>query len=138
MSRDEARAFMQFGTRTGKLATTMRNGQPHVMPIWFVLDGEQIVLTTGGESVKGRNMRRDPRVSLVVDDQSPPYAFVHVRGTASIGEDLEQLLRFATAIGERYMGVDRGEEFGRRNAVPGELLVRISPDRMIAEADVSV
>jgi PPOX class probable F420-dependent enzyme len=138
MSRDEARAFMEFGTRTGKLATTMREGQPHVMPIWFVLDGDEIVFTTGGESVKGRNMRRDPRVSLVVDDQLPPYAFVHVRGTADISEDLEQLLRFATAIGGRYISADRAEEFGRRNAVPGELLVRITPERTIAEADVSV
>jgi PPOX class probable F420-dependent enzyme len=137
MSREEARAFMLAGTRTGKLATTMRDGQPHVMPIWFVLDGEDIVFTTGRDSVKGRNIRRDPRVAFVVDEEVQPFAFVHVRGAASVSEDLDELLRFATAIGGRYMGADRAEEFGRRNAVPDELLVRITPARLIAETDVA-
>jgi hypothetical protein len=47
------------------------------------------------------------------------------------------LLRFATAIGGRYMGADRAGEFGRRNAVPGELLVRLRPERVIAATDVA-
>jgi PPOX class probable F420-dependent enzyme len=107
------------------------------MPVWFVLDGEDLVFTTGEDSVRGRNLRRDPRAAVVVDDEVAPYAFVHIRGRVSLSEDLEELLRFATAIGARYMGADRAEEFGRRNAVPGELLVRLRPERMIAEADVS-
>jgi hypothetical protein len=51
---------------------------------------------------------------------------VHVRGRVTVHKDLDELLRFATAIGARYMGENRGEEFGRRNAVPGELLVRVN------------
>jgi PPOX class probable F420-dependent enzyme len=137
MTPDEVRAFLSHGTRTAKLATTGSGGQPHVMPVWFVLDGEDLVFTTGEDSVKGRNLRRDPRAAVVVDDEVAPYAFVHIRGRVSLSEDLEELLRFATAIGARYMGADRAEEFGRRNAVPGELLVRLRPERMIAEADVS-
>ena len=137
MSPDEVRSFLSYGTRTAKVATVMKDGSPHVMPVWFVLDGEQLVFTTGATSVKGRNLRRDPRIALLVDDQTPPYAFVHVRGRVTLHEDLEELLRFATAIGARYMGPDRANEFGKRNAVPGELLVRITPERIIAEADVS-
>src|SRR5437763_11992133 len=133
MTPEEIREFLTHGTRTAKLATTSRAGAPHVMPVWFVLDGDQIVLTTHAESVKGRNLRRDPRVALVVDDERPPFAFVHVRGRVTIQEDLDELLRFATAIAARYMGEDHGEEFGKRNAVPGELLVRIMPERVIAE-----
>jgi PPOX class probable F420-dependent enzyme len=137
MSPEEVRAFLAHGTRTAKVATVMQDGRPHVMPVWFVLDGEQVVFTTGADSVKGRNLRRDPRVALVVDDDEPPFAFVHVRGRATITEDLDELLRFATEIGARYMGKDRAEEFGRRNAVPGEVLVRVTLERVIAEDDVS-
>jgi PPOX class probable F420-dependent enzyme len=137
MSTDQVRDFLGHGTRTAKVATVMQDGRPHVMPVWFVLDGERIVFTTGANSVKGRNLQRDPRIALVVEDDEPPFAFVHVRGRVTIHEDLDDLLRFATAIGSRYMGVGRAEEFGRRNAVPGELLVRVTPERVIAEADVA-
>jgi PPOX class probable F420-dependent enzyme len=137
MTSDQVRAFLSHGTRTAKVATVMEDGRPHVMPVWFVLDGEQIVFTTGANSVKGRNLRRDPRLALVVDDEQPPYAFVHLRGRVTIHEDLDELLRFATAIGARYMGDDRAEQFGKRNAVPGELLVRLTPERVIAEGDVA-
>jgi PPOX class probable F420-dependent enzyme len=137
MTAEEIHSFLSQGTRTAKVATMMRDGGPHVMPVWFVLDGEQIVFTTGAETVKGRNLRRDPRVALVVEDDEPPFAFVHVRGRVTIHEDLDELLRFATAIGARYMGEDRAEEFGHRNAVAGELLVRVTPERVIAEADVA-
>jgi PPOX class probable F420-dependent enzyme len=137
MSRAEIPTFLAHGTRTAKVATVMRDGRPHVMPVWFVLDDEQILFTTGANSVKGRNLQRDPRLALLVDDETPPYAFVHIRGTASLSEHPGDLLRFATAIGVRYMGPDRAEEFGRRNAVPGELLVRVIVERLIAETDVA-
>jgi PPOX class probable F420-dependent enzyme len=137
MTTDEVRHFLSRGTRTAKVATVMDDGRPHVMPVWFVLDDEQLVFTTGADSVKGRNLRRDARVSLLVDDQAPPYAFVHVRGRVTLHEDPDELLRFATAIGARYMGEDRAEEFGRRNAIADELLVRVTPERVIAAYDVA-
>jgi PPOX class probable F420-dependent enzyme len=137
MTPEQARSFILHGTRTAKVATGMEDGRPHVMPVWFVVDRERIVFTTGANSVKGRNLRRDPRIALVVEDDEPPFAFVHVRGRVTIHEDPDDLLLFATAIGSRYMGEDRAEEFGRRNAVRGELLVRVTPERVIAEADVT-
>jgi PPOX class probable F420-dependent enzyme len=137
MSPEETRAFLLHGTRTAKVATASRDGQPHVMPVWFVLDGEDIVFTTARESVKGKHLRRDPRVSLLVDDQDPPYAFVHVRGRVTLIDDLDELLRYATEIGGRYMGAARAEEFGRRNAVPTEMVVRVSVERLITNADVA-
>jgi PPOX class probable F420-dependent enzyme len=137
MTPDEIHAFLSHGTRTAKLATSGPGGQPHVMPVWFVLDGEELVFTTWGESVKGRNLRRDPRAAVVVDEEVAPYAFVHLRGHVTLSEDLEELLRFATAIAGRYMGADQAGEFGRRNAVPGELLVRLRPEHVIATADLA-
>ena len=137
MTHDELGAFLSHGTRTAKLATSGPGGQPHVTPMWFVLDGEELAFTTWGDSVKGRNLRRNPRAAVIVDEEVVPYAFVHIRGHVTLSEDLEKLLRFATAIGGRYMGADQAGEFGRRNAVPGELLVRLRPERVIAVADVA-
>jgi PPOX class probable F420-dependent enzyme len=137
MTPDEVHAFLSHGTRTAKLATSRRDGEPHVMAVWFVLDREELALTTWGDSVKGRNLRRNPRAAAIVDEEVAPYAFVHIRGQVTLSEDLKEILRFATAIGGRYTGADRAGEFGRRNAVPGELLARLRPQRVIATADVA-
>lgn len=137
MTTDEIQEFLSYGTRTAKLATVMADGSPHVMPVWFVLDGEEIVFMTGAQSAKGRNLRRNPRAAIAVDDEEAPYAFVHLRGWVTISEDPEEMLHFSIAIGGRYMGEERAEEFGRRNAVPGELLIRLRPERVIAETDVA-
>ena len=137
MTNAEYKRFLIEGTKTGKIATVKKDGSPHVVPIWFDLDNGNIVFTTGGDSVKAKNMRRDPRVCLTVDDQTPPYAFVQIEGIASFSDDLKETLHWATRIGGRYMGDDQAEAFGKRNAVPGELLVRIRPAKVIAHKDVA-
>jgi PPOX class probable F420-dependent enzyme len=137
MTHDEAIAFLTTGTRTGKLATISADGSPHVAPIWFVHDDGDLVFNTWHTSVKAKNLRRDPRASLVVDLEEPPYAFVIVRGTVSLADDLDEIRHFATSIGGRYMGADRAEEFGARNGVEGELLVRLHMDKVVAHGDVS-
>ncbi|ELS51401.1 PPOX class F420-dependent oxidoreductase [Streptomyces viridochromogenes] len=137
MTDEEWRAFVSHGTRTGKLSTVRADGSPHVAPIWFVLDGDEVVFNTGKSSVKGRNLARDGRVALCVDDDRPPYAFVILQGSARISEDLEELRHWAGRIGARYMGEERAEEFGARNGVPGELLVRVKIDKVLAQKAVS-
>ena len=82
-------------------------------------------------------MRRNPRVSLAVDLEEPPYAYVTVQATAEITDDLDDVRRYATMIGARYMGEDQAEAFGERNGVEGELLVRLHIDKIIAFDDVS-
>jgi PPOX class probable F420-dependent enzyme len=132
MSDDERRSFLMEGTRTAKIATTRADGRPHVAPVWFVLDGDDVIFTTGAGSVKGKSLQRDPRVSVAVDHEAPPFSFVVVDGVTEISHDHAELLRWATALGVRYMGADRAEEFGRRNAVPEELLVRVRPSHIVA------
>ena len=137
MSPDERHAFLDHGTRTGKLATARADGAPHVAPIWFVRDGDDLVFTTGGGTVKGRALARDPRVAICVDDENPPFAFVILEGVAELSHDLDEMLVWATRLGGRYMGADVAAEFGRRNAVPTEVLVRVRPTRVIAKAGIS-
>ncbi|MGW5126784.1 PPOX class F420-dependent oxidoreductase [Streptomyces cyslabdanicus] len=137
MTDEEWRAFVSYGTRTGKLSTVRADGSPHVAPIWFLLDGDDVVFNTGKETAKGRNLARDDRVALCVDDDRPPFTFVVLQGRARLSEDLDDLRQWATRIGSRYMGEERGEEFGARNGVPGEFLVRVRVDKVVAMKDVA-
>ncbi|WP_211258796.1 PPOX class F420-dependent oxidoreductase [Spirillospora albida] len=137
MTDSEWRAFVSAGTRTGKAAVTRADGSPHVTPIWFVLDGDDLVFNTAVTSVKGRALARDPRLSVCVDDQMPPFSFALLTCEASLGEDPADLRRWATVIGGRYMGADRAEEYGARNGVPGEYLVRARITKVIAERDIA-
>ena len=134
---DEQRAFLLHGTRTGKLATVRKDGRPHVVPIWFTLDGDTIVFTTGEHAVKAANIRRDPRICLCVDDETPPYAYIMVEGTATLSKDIDPLLHWATRIGGRYMGEALAETYGKRNGVPGELLVRVTPTKVVFEKNIA-
>jgi PPOX class probable F420-dependent enzyme len=137
MSEAEWRAFLQEGTRTGKLATTRRDGRPHVVPIWFVLEGDDLVFNTGAQTVKGRSLARTGWASICVDDDHPPYSFVTVSGPVTISADPEETLPYATRIGARYMGDEVAEQFGRRNAVDGELLVRLRAEHVLAVRDIA-
>ena len=133
----EERTFLLYGTRTGKVATVRKDGRPHVVPVWFTLDGDTNVFTTGEHSAKAANIRRDPRVSFCVDDETPPYAYILVEGTATLSDDLDALREWATVIAARYMGEDLAETYGKRNGVPGELLVRVTPTRVIFEKNIA-
>lgn len=138
MTRDEWWRFASSGTRTGKLAVVRSDGTPHVSPVWFVLhdapDGDELVFNTGVRTVKGAALRRDPRISMVVDDQEPPYSYVQFTAEARLSEDVAQMRPWSVRIGARYMGERRAEEFGERNAAPGEYLVRARITRVVAHA----
>ena len=145
MTDRERREFLLYGTRTGKLATVREDGRPHVAPIWFLLDGvtdgeaggASLVFMTGGDTVKGRNILRDGRVAVSVDEETPPFAFVLLEGRAEVSGDPADLRYWATRIAARYMGEDLAESYGERNSVPGELLVRVTPEKIIAETGVA-
>jgi PPOX class probable F420-dependent enzyme len=93
MSEEEVYDFLGEGTRTGHIATVRADGRAHVKPVWFTLDGIPeaftLLLTTGEGTVAGRNLARDNRVSMSVDDPAPPFSLVLVDGTAELIDDLD-------------------------------------------------
>jgi PPOX class probable F420-dependent enzyme len=133
----EARAFLLERPRTAKLASVRADGRPHIAPIWFDLDGDALIFTTWHATVKAANIRRDPRVSLCVDDEAPPFAFVLIEGIATLSDDPEELRHWATRIAGRYVGANLAESYGQRNGVPGELLVRVALTKIIGQANIS-
>ena len=136
----EVRAFLTEGTRTGKLGFVAADGRALVAPVWFMVEGPdeapELVFSTGKNTAKGRAVVRDPRLTLCVDLAEPPYAFVQVQGEATVSEDPDELLRTATAIAARYVGEERAEDFGKRNAAPGEIVVRLRPMKVLAQLNV--
>ncbi len=138
MTEPEIRAFMLEGSKTGKLATVRSDGRPHIAAVWFTFDEQgRAVFLTGSTTLKARNMQRDPRISLLTDVEEMPFAWARLDGDASFSSDPDELLWWATETSRRYVGDTRADEFGRRNAVPGELVVFVTPTRLVGQAGVS-
>jgi PPOX class probable F420-dependent enzyme len=138
MSEDEWHRFLREPVRPATIATTRADGRPHVAPVWYDLDDDgTIVFTTGADTVKGRNIRRDGRVALCVQDDQPPFSFVVVEGAAAVSSDPDELRAWAARLGGRYMGAERAEEYGARNGVPGEVLVRVTPGKVVSAVDLA-
>lgn len=139
MTTAERNLFMSEGRKTAMLATTRKDGRPHVAPVWFVMDGDDIIFMTGANTVKGHAIRREGRVALALDDPNPPYAFATIEGETEYedcGDVPEKALEWSTKIAARYVGDERAGEFGRRNAVAGELLVRVKVTNAVSNNDM--
>jgi PPOX class probable F420-dependent enzyme len=143
MSKKDVRRFLSKGTLTGKLATVNSDGSSHVVPIWFILDEHEsqkydLVLTTSSMSKKARNIKHNNRISICVDDQTPPFSFVTIQGIAKIQHNKQkELLKWATKIAERYMGKSNAKAYGRRNSGDGDVLVRLTPTKIIAGKNIA-
>jgi PPOX class probable F420-dependent enzyme len=126
LSEKEAALFR--GRNWGTVTTLRSDGSPHSTPVWIDTDGENVILNTAVGRAKERNLRRDPRVSIVVlpaDDQQSGY--VSVTGTAEITEDgaVEHIHKMA----KKYIGRDEYPWLQ-----PGEqrVIVKITPEKVDA------
>jgi PPOX class probable F420-dependent enzyme len=139
MTDNDVRAFLTGDPpHTGKLATVRADGRPHVAPVWFAVDDDgSIVFTTGEDTVKGRNLARAGYAAMCIDDERPPFSFVMLEGPVELSADMDELRKWATVVGGRYMGEADAEAFGDRNAVPGELLARLRPEKVVSAKDLA-
>ena len=83
------------------LATIGRDGTPHQTPVWYEYRDNVFTLMTEKNFIKARNMQRDPRISLCVQDEQPPYASVTVTGTVKLEEPAPGQ---HVALATRYLG----------------------------------
>lgn len=153
MSKVEVINFLNHGTMTAKISTASLDGTPHVAPVWFMIDDKKLqqgsitdsnlnlilLFTTSNKSVKAKHLIENPKISVCVDDQKPPFSFIIINGIVEIEHNPlpDDLLGYTTKLAERYMGKENSVRFGKRNAVEGELIVRVRPKKIIAQKNVS-
>lgn len=128
---DEMRAFLDV-PRVATLATINGDGTPLLTPLWFARDGDALWLAVGPDSPKVRNMRRDPRVTLVVVDETG-YRYVTIRGRASFasGEDGGKAREMAI----RYLGPEAGTRFALRDYIRAEIVCRVTVESVRLRRD---
>lgn len=138
MSEAEWRAFLDDHRGPAIAAVTRPDGRPHASPIWIYPHGDEIIFTTFHTSVKARSLAQDPRMTLVVQDDIPPYRYVVIEGRVTgFDDDPDTVRAWAGKLGGRYMGEDRAEEFARRNGVPGEMAARFKIERVRADTNIT-
>jgi PPOX class probable F420-dependent enzyme len=111
------------------VAAIRKDGRPQVTPNWFYWDGDRFYISTTKSRQKYKNLRRDPRVQLVLDEPSG-FRTLLIDGTTEILEDLEQALPFFKKITEKHTGRTPEDSVLReRLEREGRVMLVITPDR---------
>lgn len=132
MSDDEIAEFIER-SRTATMATVSSSGRPHLVAMWYaVLDGE-VWFETKGKSQKAVNLRRDPTITVMIEDGLTYNQLrgVSIEGRGEIVDDPDQLLRVGISVWERYNGPYTDELRPMVDQMMhNRIAVRVAPDRM--------
>ena len=132
MTPERRREFLTERGRTAVVATLRADGRPHAVPVWYALDGEDVLVNAGEETVKVRDVLRDPRTTVVVEDAAPPYAFVMLEGTSEVLREPERVRADAERIAAHYLDGEAAEQFVQYATSPGKVTVRVRPTHVVA------
>ncbi|MFI6299301.1 PPOX class F420-dependent oxidoreductase [Nonomuraea sp. NPDC050790] len=134
MTDQEWRTFVAEGTRLAHIALTRADGRPHVTPVCFVLDGDELAFLLSPGSVKGRSLARDGRVAVCVSDDRQPYSFVTVEGEARTSAEPARIKQVARAVAGRYYPAQPAEEVAASFVREGFTAVRIGITNVVARS----
>ncbi len=113
------------GKNFAHLATLMPDGSPHVSPMWLDREGDFIMMNTAQGRVKCRNVLRDPRVAISINDQKDPYDRVIITGRV-VEVTTEGARDHISRLSRKYTGTSF-------QLIPGQVrvILRIEPERVI-------
>ena len=133
MSDDEMRAFLDAG-RDLQVASINADGTPHLVTMWYVMDGDQPAFWTYRKSQKIVNLRRDPRLTVLVatGDKYEELRGVSITGRAELIEDYDEVIRYGEQVYERYWGpiTDDIVREGVRTMGAKRAVVVVKPERV--------
>ena len=116
------------GKHFGKIATVMKDGSPHVTPIWYMLDDGKIVINTTTDRVKYFNIKRDNRVCFLVDSG---YPYVILFGRARIARERDSK-KDIEDLAIRYTGPAQGKKSARETFwKQPRATIEITPERVV-------
>jgi PPOX class probable F420-dependent enzyme len=126
---DELKSYLDDSKPFATVATVSADGRPHLTVVWVKRDGEDLLYSTTDERLQGRNIARDPRVTVMINPAENPYTYAEIRGTATITPDpegslLDELSLKYTGKGYREFNPNGGDDLAHR------VIVRITPDKV--------
>jgi len=128
MGLDEVARALVDGTNPAVLATVNPDGSPQTSVVWVGCDGDDVLISTTAGLKKERNLRRDPRASLLVIDKTEPERYVEIRGTAKVTEDMDR--EVAQRLADKYEGEGAGQEYADLPPEVIRTVIRITPDKV--------
>jgi PPOX class probable F420-dependent enzyme len=134
MTDNEWRSFVTAGTKLAHIALTRPDGRPHVTPVCFILDGDELAFALSPGSVKGNNLAHDRRIAICVSDERQPYSFVTIEGEAQVSAEPDRIKHIAAGVANRYYPSQPAEEFAESFVQAGFTAVRIGISKVIARS----
>jgi len=123
----EREAFLA-GLHVGVLSIAREGKGPLALPIWYLYDGDDVLISMNGTSAKAQLLRKRGRATFTVQQEAPPYQYVMVEGEVTIGEhdiDIE-------ALAARYLGDEMGAWYTKNNPPSADsVVVRLHPDQWL-------
>jgi PPOX class probable F420-dependent enzyme len=121
---DEAKVF-------ATVATVDPDGRPHLTVVWLKRDGDDLLFSTTVDRVQGKNILRDPRVTVMINPADNPYVYAEIRGTATTTPDPTRVL--PDELSYKYLGKDYASG-NPRSIDDGDrrIVVRLTPDKVVS------
>lgn len=128
-TKEELDEFLTTGRLFAKIATVNQDGVPTISPVWYTWDGESFLVITKERTGLVKNLRRDPRCGLLVDNYELPYARVSVQGDVEfLGEDFDYIAPMREMV-LRYLGPE-GMEYAESTFDFPRVPIRIRPRKL--------
>jgi PPOX class probable F420-dependent enzyme len=109
-------------------ATIGPSGQPHLTVVWIGRDGDDLLFSTTVDRQQGKNLARDPRITLMIVPPESPYTYAEIRGTATLTPDPEKTL--PNQLSQHYTGLPYAE-FNPASVNDGpRIIVRVTPHKI--------
>lgn len=123
---DKLSTFLQRPL-TAKLATISKDGSPHVTLVWFKYDGKDLLVSTTKDRVKAKNVSRDNRACIAIDDPQDPWKWAIFNGHVKVEEEGAHAL--IEELAQKYMGEARGNAYSQRTKTEPRIILRIVPEK---------
>jgi PPOX class probable F420-dependent enzyme len=137
MKKTEMDDFLS-GPKIAKIATVRKNGSPDVAPVWYYWDGESCYVVGRKKAAWVKNIKREPRVTVLIDDSTPPYSKVVMEGKAKIvGTQLDDWIDIGRQMVKKYYGPTAGDSYLEGSKDQPRTTIRITPKRIMTWATPS-
>lgn len=125
---DELKKYLDEAKVYATAATIGPNGQPHLTVIWLKRDGDDLLFSTTVDRQQGKNLTRDPRITVMINPPENPYVYAEIRGTATLTPDPDKTL--PNELSNHYHGLPY-VEFNPASVNDGpRVIVRVTPRKV--------